>query len=440
MITIEKDASTFNHTILRYYQENPRELELNSPYCKIFTFQVTEDCNLKCSYCYQINKSSNKMTLETGKKLVDCIFKDNYKIEKYYSLDNMLGIVLEFIGGEPFLEVDLIDQIMDYFVDQAYKFKSVLAYRYKISIASNGTLYNDPKVQQFIKKWRDKLSLTISLDGCKELHDACRVFPNGQGSYDIVEQAVRKELSINPYMSTKMTLAPDNMSYFLPAIRNLVELGYKIIYTNYVFEKGWTLEDAIKGYHYIKDTADYLLSLKRIPYISFFNKAYVGQLDKNDNRNWCGGTGLMLAANYKGEFYPCIRYMESSLGKSVPPYIIGNLENGIMNSKESCDKVSCLTCVTRYSQSTQECIDCPVNAGCSWCSAYNYQEFGTVNKRTTYICDMHKARVIATVYFWNKFYRLNGSGERLKLNLDDESCLKIIDEKELSLLRELERE
>lgn len=440
MIVIEDTKLSFSRYLSKIYEDQCGELKVNSPYCKTFTFQVTEDCNLRCSYCYQIHKTPNKMTLEMGKKIVDCIFRDNYKIEKYYSLQSMTGIILEFIGGEPFLEVDLIDNIMDYFVEQAYKYKSILAYKYRISISSNGTLYNDPKVQAFIKKWRDKLSLGISLDGCKELHDTCRVFPDGSGSYDLAVDAAKKELQINPYMSTKMTLSPDNIKYFLPAIKNLIELGYKDIPCNYVFEKGWTLDDAIKAYTYIKDVADYLLTLNRIPNISFFNQSCARSVSKNYDSNWCGGTGLMLSANYKGEFYPCIRYMESSLGTEVPPYIIGNVDDGIMNTEDSCNKINCLTCITMSSQSTQECMNCPINALCAWCSGYNYQEFGTPNKRATYICDMHKARVLGNIYFWNKLFRINGSKNRLKLPLDDESCLKIIDNKELSLLRELEKE
>ena len=226
----------------------------------------------------------------------------------------------------------------------------------------------------------------------------------------------------------------------------LKDAGYEYI----VIDDWWSLKerdengrlqpDPAKFPDGIKEVADYLLTLNRIHHISFFNQLCASSFDKNYDSNWCGGTGLMLSANYKGEFYPCIRYMESSLGTEVPPYIIGNVDEGIMNTKDSCDKVDCLSCITRSSQSTQECMDCPINALCAWCSGYNYQEFGTPNKRATYICDMHKARALGNVYFWNKFYRINGSNKRVKLPLDDESCLKIIDKKELSLLRELERE
>ena len=75
------------------------------------TFQACDDCCLNCSYCYQIHKTKNRMSLDTAKKVIDCLF-DNGLIEKYYPKDNYTGIVLDFIGGEPLLEVDLIDSIM----------------------------------------------------------------------------------------------------------------------------------------------------------------------------------------------------------------------------------------------------------------------------------------------------------------------------------------
>jgi len=37
----------------------------------------------------------------------------------------------------------------------------------------------------------------------------------------------------------------------------------------------------------------------------------------------------MLAMDYKGDLYPCLRYMESSIGQNQSPYIIGNINNGI---------------------------------------------------------------------------------------------------------------
>lgn len=435
MKVILSAEKTYQNQMAKWFRNSGNSLN-----CKEFTFQVTEDCNLRCSYCYQINKSKKVMPFETAKKAIDCLFKDKYKIESYFNSDNLDGIILDFIGGEPFLEINLIDKIIDYYIDQAYRYKSILASQFMISMATNGTLYDDPDVQRFIKKWRNNLSLTVSLDGCRELHDACRVFPDGSGSYDLAVHAAKQELLIRPSMSTKMTFAPSNIEYIPKAIDNLINLGYTTINCNCVFEDVWKQHDATKLYYSLKNVAENILKLDNIPYILIFDERCGHLHNFQDDNNYCGGNGAMLCVNPDGNFYPCQRFTEVSLGENIEPYIIGNVDSGIGIKEEEVQKIKCLSCITRTSQSEQKCLECKIATGCAWCTAYNYQVFGTPNKRATFICEMHKARVMANCYFWNNFYKLNGYNKRYKLNLDDESCLKIIDEKELSLLRELESE
>ena len=153
-----------------------------------------------------------------------------------------------------------------------------------------------------------------------------------------------------------------------------------------------------------------------------------------------GGTGFMLSMDPDGYLYPCIRYMESSLGTDIKPLRIGHVDIGIAQTE--CDKncVDCLNAITRRTQSTDECYYCPIAAGCSWCSAYNYQENGTPDKRVTYSCDMHKARALANVYFWNRYYRSKNMNKRFKMHCPEEWALEIIDENEYNLLKDLEKE
>ena len=61
-----------------------------------------------------------------------------------------------------------------------------------------------------------------------------------------------------------------------------------------------------------------------------FNYNQFHPMEESNNRNWCGGVGdNMLAFDYKGDIYPCLRYMESSLPENVEPIIIGKLDRGI---------------------------------------------------------------------------------------------------------------
>ena len=68
------------------------------------------------------------------------------------------------------------------------------------------------------------------------------------------------------------------------------------------------------------------------------------------------------------------------------------------------------------------------------CSAYNYQKFGTANKRATYICDMHKSASLANVYFWNKLYKQLNINKKFKMNCPKEWAIPIIGEDEYNYL------
>ena len=138
--------------------------------CKDVTFCVTEACNLACTYCYECHKTSRRMSWETAKRIVDGLFAGEF-------VDNTApAIILDFIGGEPLLEIELIDKTVEYFKRKAFQLRHPWAYYYMISISTNGVLFEDEPVQEFIRKNYGHLSIGISIDGDKALHDSCRVF------------------------------------------------------------------------------------------------------------------------------------------------------------------------------------------------------------------------------------------------------------------------
>ena len=424
-----RENEEYGDSLNRYFYEE------NNKFTRNITFQITDDCNLCCSYCYQHNKGHHKMPFEVAKKLIDGILTNDKSINNYVKSENAIGIVLEFIGGEPFLEVDLIDKIIDYFIEKCIILHHPWIDLFRVSICSNGVLYFTPKVQEFIKKHQTHLSFTISIDGNKTLHDACRVFPDGTGSYDLAIKAAKHYRKYyDAILSSKMTLSPDNINFVFPALVNLWENDYNFIYCNCIYEKGWTIEHAKTLYYELKKVADYLLNnhLERIKGTSILNLDLSQQKNISD-KNYCGGDGNMLAVDYKGDLYPCLRYMESSIGQSQLPYIIGNVNDGIGYNQQTKDMIAGLD-VTYKSQSPQECIDCPVSSECGWCSALNYQEFGTINKRTTYTCLMHKARVLANYYYQNKM------GGNYPFLINKQDAIDIIGEDETNYLMELANE
>lgn len=408
---------------------------------KDITIQVTEDCNLQCTYCYQHNKTPQKLNVETGKKFIDLILASDNKSEKYFQSKKCLGVVLNFIGGEPFLEIDTIDILTDYFINKMIELNHPWLFRYRINITSNGLLYFSEKVQKYITKNIQHLSIGISIDGNKKLHDRCRIDHNGQGSYDrAIAAQTHYFKKYNLHGLSKMTLSPDNVDCFKESlIEFLEEHKETCIYANCVFEKGWNLNHAQVLYQELKSLADYLLqhNLQDSTFISILDQL-VG-IKYDSDHSFCGGNGDMIALDVYGDIYPCLRYTPSSIGNPNLKFKIGDVEHGFIYNEEQEQRLKCLACITRQSQdaTTENCTNCPISSGCGDCAAYSYEVFGEVGHRTTYICDMHKARVLAAVYYKNKAYQKTGIKEPLAMNCPKEWAIPIIGEEEYNMLCDL---
>ena len=284
----------FNEQLIKLFG-----LQDNEAMAKTATIQVTDACNLACTYCYQINKCTHSIPIEIGEKFIDDLLTGVY--DNYGDYNNAQGIILEFIGGEPFLEIDKVAHFTDYFIQRMIDLNHKWLYRYRISICSNGVLYFNPKVQEYIKKHAKHLSFSISIDGNKELHDACRVFPDGSGSYDIAIAGVEHYLKhYGADMGSKMTIAPGNVEYVFAAVQGLIEKGYTDINLNCVYEEGWTIDHAKILYAQLKALADFILEnqLQDTIELSIFESRFFRPKDPNDVQNWCGGTGALVQAGW----------------------------------------------------------------------------------------------------------------------------------------------
>lgn len=385
---------------------------------KNITFIVTKDCQLACKYCYLVGKNSKeRMPWEVAKQAIDYILEheDDYREE---------SVVWDFIGGEPFLEIDLIDKICDYLKTEMYRKNHHWFNSYRFSFSTNGINYHTEKVQEFIRKNREHLSIGITIDGTEKKHDLNRIYKFGneedteeRGSYHDVVRNIPLWLEQFPLSGTKVTISTADIPYIKESVLHLYSLGIHEVNINVVFEDVWNdgddklfeeqllqLADAIIDNDYYNDYA-----------CSFFSE-YIGKpMDKVlDNQNWCGA-GQMLAIDAAGNFYPCTRFAQYSL-RDKKALIIGNVHDGIDKNK-----LRPFLTLDRWTQSTQECIDCEVASGCAWCQGENYDAAATntIYQRSTAICKMHKARVRANNYYWNKLYRkleLEGQREEFEKN------------------------
>ena len=365
---------------------------------KSITFIVTKDCQLACKYCYLVGKNSKeRMTWEVAKAAIDYILdhEEDFKEE---------SIIWDFIGGEPFLEIDLIDKICDYIKTEMYRRNHHWFNSYRFSFSTNGINYHTDKVQRFIEKNQSHLSIGITIDGTRKKHDLNRVWKDGEsGSYDDVVKNIPLWLEQFPDAATKVTISSPDIPYIKDSVLHLYSLGIKEVNINCVFEDVWKDGDDILFENQLTELADAIIDqeLYREHACSFFSEFIGKPLDpKRDNQNWCGA-GMMLAVDAAGNFYPCTRFAAYSL-RSKPAWIIGNIEDGIDKNK-----LRPFLTLDRTTQSPRKCIECEVASGCAWCQGENYDaaDTHTVFQRSTAICKMHKARVRANNYYWNKLFR-----------------------------------
>lgn len=415
-----KGLSSHPHVveIMRKEHIKKRSTAWQENIAKSITFIVTKDCQLACKYCYLIGKNTKeRMTWEVAKLAIDYILNNEADFpEKSVSWD--------FIGGEPFLEIELIDKICDYLKTEMYKKEHHWFNSYRFNFATNGINYSNEKVQHFIKKNFGHLSIGITIDGTRQKHDLNRIWKTKEmeadivpepkeerGSYDDVVKNIPLWLKQFPNAGTKVTISSADIPYIKESVLHLYSLGIHEVNINCVFEDVWNegddkifedqliqLADAIIDEEYYTEYA-----------CSFFDEHIGKPLDSHlQNQNWCGA-GRMLAIDAAGNFYPCTRFAQYSL-RDKKAWIIGNIHDGIDKNK-----LRPFLTLDRCTQSTQECINCEVASGCAWCQGENYDaaDTPTVFQRATAICKMHKARIRANNYYWNKLYRkLELEGER----------------------------
>jgi uncharacterized protein len=203
---------------------------------------------------------------------------------------------------------------------------------------------------------------------------------------------------VYPWGTIKSTLNHESLPYLFESAKFLMDIGLEFILMNTVYEDVWKLgdEDVFKKQLY--KLADYLLEDKRYERYntSLFNESLLEPYD--DTKNWCGCGTCMTAVDYKGDLYPCLRF--KTVDKQQP-WTIGNIYDGYDTNKMRpfyfCHHLR-----------VGKCKECESKSGCATCPGLNYDETGNVFERATYICEMHKARISANKYFFDKIAEIEG--------------------------------
>lgn len=148
-------------------------------------FEVTDACNLKCTYCIygefynnHDDRTNKQIDIRKAKLLIAFLVE---KINSPANNSPIHEIFISFYGGEPLLNMEFIKEIV----------------HYTQHIQNNHIKFNYMMTTNaiYLKKYFDFLfqydfMVTVSLDGSKE-NDAHRKFPTGKSSFEIVYNNIK---------------------------------------------------------------------------------------------------------------------------------------------------------------------------------------------------------------------------------------------------------
>lgn len=162
--------------------------------------QVTQNCNLRCSYCvysgnyYNRQHNHQRMDESTALCAVDFFMKRSAAVEKP---------IIGFYGGEPFLEFELIKKVVAY-VEEKYPDRNC-----GFNLTTNMTLLNDEIIDFIVEK---DFNIIISIDGPEKVQNFARKYANGKGSFSKVMENAQKLRARDPlaftHFSTNTVVSP----------------------------------------------------------------------------------------------------------------------------------------------------------------------------------------------------------------------------------------
>lgn len=361
------EASTEN-----FVKNNIPLLQSMKGYCMqgtaLHIFAVTNKCNLDCVYCQAHSKSSmlnSSMSIEIGKKAIDFALQSPNK-----------HLTFEFQGGEPLLNFDVIKEMINY--SKNINNDKEIEY----TIVSNLIDMDEEKLQFLLE---NDVHICTSLDGPREVHNNNRPCRNGQGSYDIVIEKIKKYKKRGININAIQTTTNVSLNYPQEIIDQYLEIGINNIFLRPLTPLG--MADASwknVGYSsdefmaFYKKSFNYIMQLNlNGTYFSELHAAYFLKkilCNYSDNymelRSPCGASVGQMSYYYNGNVYTCDEgRMLFEMGDNS--FFLGNVLRD--NYKDAITSSVCAAvCKASIIESLPKCSQCVYQPYCGVCPVVNY--------------------------------------------------------------------
>ncbi len=319
---------------------------------------LTDQCNLRCSYCFEKDKNPHNMSNETAVAAIDFLMRESGPIKK---------LVILLFGGEPLLRFDLIKKVWHYATERAESLGKVISW----DMTTNGTLMTVEKA-----KWLSEhnVKYLLSMDGGQEDHDRYRKYASGRGSFDEIAKRLNLMKRYQPWMGAKLSVTPESARNLPKSMRELHKLGINQFILGYAHGLPWTLNDLRAYEEAMYQVCELYLEMKynrEYFRLTLFEEGELGDTPSRCSFGCGAGRGRFCVDSY-GDIYGCSKLATiTGMRNGVLPF--GNVLQGFSRIQNRAQFL-----ISEVGP-REKCAQCEFKKECGGgCPAVNFKATGSI--------------------------------------------------------------
>jgi uncharacterized protein len=335
-------------------------------------FDVTENCNLGCLYCFKGEMYTKNMSLETMKKTLEWLLEAS---------GTATTVNCNFMGGEPTMRWNQIRE----FVPWARRRGAARGKLVTFSMTSNLTLFTE-EIREFVDRYG--FGLLMSIDGCPDVQDAQRPAKNGKPMSAIVEHWAKSMLKTRPQSTARATIHPKFANRVFDSMRYFHAIGFREVAVSLSEYDQWDEASLQALQQEIWRTVEFCHERHRAsdPFEVTLFKYTIGKLihpralgrggEIGIEPSPCGaGKGYMMV-DYTGDIWPCHRFDGAdTAAEAGGKFRMGNIFSGRFDHTLQKGFID----FDHSKVHKDSCTRCPVNPICGgYCPAANLSDTGSI--------------------------------------------------------------
>lgn len=325
---------------------------------RICSLIITHQCNLNCRYCYESFKSNKSMAIDLAKEIVE---------REFATAGDYEGVVIEFMGGEPMIQFDLLREIAEWIWANPWPKP------YVFSTSTNGTLFT-VESKSWFHQHASRFSVGLSLDGTPAMQETNR----GCSFRDIDLDFFRVNW---PEQGVKMTVSCETLTSLASGIIHLQERGFTV-HANLGYGMPWSDSHHEEFSRQLRILGEYYLQHPDMPRVLLMDlKLEMVLDDTHPVQNFCGTGTHMHIYDVDGTLYPC------------------HMFTPLVMSQAQCDLARKLDFTNSEKLVDPKCWKCSGRDLCPTCYGFNFKLSGDPAIRDLALCKLFKVQLLENCRF-----------------------------------------